>query len=129
MTYLVDTNACLDFLLQRDSNVIAQMRTNFGRLAASTITVAELRVGAKASSTPIQDDRTIDLFLQGVVVQSFDEAAAIAYGRMVRQVGMRRGSFDRLIAAHALSLNLTLVTNNTRDFADIPGLRVENWAQ
>lgn len=128
MIYLADTNACLDFLLRRNPGVISQMRAMFGRVAVSTITLAELRVGAKSTSNPHEDDRTIDRFIGGVIVQPFDEAAAVSYGTMVRQIGMRRGSFDRLIAAHALALDLTLVTNNTRDFADIPGLRVENWA-
>lgn len=67
------------------------------------------------------------MFLAGVDVAPFDEVAASSYGRLVRQIGMRRGSFDRLIAAHALALGKTLVTNHVRDFADIPDLRVENW--
>ena len=67
-------------------------------------------------------DQTIRFFV-AVPVMPFDEGAARLYARLP----FRRGSFDRLVAAHALSLGLTLVTNNGRDFADIPGLRIENW--
>lgn len=127
--FLLDTNVCLDFLLKRSDRVIDSMRAHFGFLSVSAITVAELRVGARGSTNPVEDDRLIDLFLAGVSARAFDEAAATAYGDMVRRVGVRRGSFDRLIAAHALALNATLVTNNTRDFTGIPGLAVENWTQ
>jgi len=66
-----------------------------------------------------QAERLFDLF----EVMPFDRDASLAYGGLP----FRRGSFGRLIAAHALSLGLTLVTNNEADFADVPGLKVENW--
>lgn len=127
MNYLLDTNACLDFLLERNRPLIRRVEQAYGRMAVSAVTAAELRVGNRASADPVGDARVIDAFLTGVEVMPFDEAAAGVYGETVRRIGMRRGSFDRLIAAHALSLGLTLVTNNARDFADIPGLVVENW--
>lgn len=66
----------------------------------------------------------LSAFVELVPILPFDDRAAVAYASLP----FRRARFDRLIAAHALSLGLTLVTNNEADFADIPGLRVENWA-
>jgi tRNA(fMet)-specific endonuclease VapC len=64
-----------------------------------------------------------------LAVHDFGRAAAESYARLAGTMPCRRHSFDRLIAAHALALDMTLVTNNTRHFADIPGLRVENWTR
>ncbi|GAA0638680.1 hypothetical protein GCM10009424_11590 [Sphingomonas ursincola] len=64
-------------------------------------------------------------FVAAVPIQPFDEAAARAYA----QLPFKRARFDRLLAAHALSIGATVVTNNEGDFADIPGLKVENWTQ
>ncbi len=129
MKYLFDTNACLDFLLKRSDRLIARMGTVVGQVSVSAVTAAELRVGAKASTDPDADDKLLDVFLTAVGIEPFDSAAATAYGDMIRRVGMQRGSYDCLIAAHALALNAVVVTNNTRDFADVPGLIVENWTQ
>jgi tRNA(fMet)-specific endonuclease VapC len=67
----------------------------------------------------------LDRFLAAFPVAAFDEKAARAYAR----VPFRRGKLDRLIAAHALALDATLVTNNVRDFSDVLGLKLQNWAQ
>jgi len=67
--------------------------------------------------------KVLEAFIRDVPPVPFDTAAARQYA----ELHFRRGSFDRLIAAHALALDLTLITNNERDFADIPDLRVENW--
>jgi tRNA(fMet)-specific endonuclease VapC len=125
--YLLDTNTCLDFLLLRSAYLIARMGESFGHCSVSTITVAELRVGNRTSMDPVEDDRNLDLFLSGLDVRPFDADAALRYGKMMRDLAMKRTNFDRLIAAHALSLGLVLVTSNTRHFADVPGLKVENW--
>jgi tRNA(fMet)-specific endonuclease VapC len=126
--YLLDTNACLDFLLLRSQRLVARLGEAFGRCSVSTITVAELRVGNRTSADPVEDDRKIDLFLSGLDVRPFDDDAAVRYGKMMRDLAMKRTNFDLLIAAHALSLGLVLVTSNTRHFTDVPGLNVENWA-
>lgn len=65
----------------------------------------------------------LDAFIAEIPVLDFDQAAGRAYARLP----FKRGRFDRLIGAHALSRGLILVTNNEQDFADIPGLKVENW--
>ncbi len=127
--YLLDTNACIDFLLGRSDPLARRMGEAFGRLHVSAVTAAELRVGNRTSHEPDRDAKRIDTFLAALSVVPFDADAAVAYARMVRAIGMRRGSFDRLIAAQALASGLTLVTNNERDFADIPGLNIENWTR
>lgn len=126
--YLLDTNVCIDFALAR-SEVLRRRLVSayYAGLAISTITLAELRVGARHRGAEAKDDERLDLFVSTMKVHPFDTPAADRYGTLVRASGVRRNSFDRLIAAHALSLQLTLVTNNERDFADVPGLRVENW--
>jgi len=78
-------------------------------------------LGAANSKPPSM--AVLDGFLEEIILLPFDESAARAYARLP----FKRVSFDRLIAAHALSLGLTLVTSNETDFADVPGLKVENW--
>jgi tRNA(fMet)-specific endonuclease VapC len=126
--YLLDTNICIDFVDGRSD--VARRRVEAGfrsGLSISSITAGELLVGARGSSDPVEDARRIERFIEVVRCRDFDEAAARTYARIAKQIGVRRKSFDRLIAAHALTLGLALVTNNARHFADVPELRVENW--
>ncbi|WP_417616132.1 type II toxin-antitoxin system VapC family toxin [Parasphingorhabdus sp.] len=125
--YLLDTNACIDFLDARNQHVADRIDAAFGHLTVSAITVAELRVGSKTSTDPVGDARRIDAFVAGVKVTAFDEASATTYGNVIRKIGVKRKSFDRLIGIQALTLGLTLVTSNEKDFADVPGLKIENW--
>jgi tRNA(fMet)-specific endonuclease VapC len=125
--YLLDTNACIDFIDGRSEKVRQRIDKEFGRLTVSAITVAELMVGSKSSIDPEKDKVRVEKFVEGVTVAPFDEAAAEIYGDVIRRIGVRRKSFDRLIGVQALTLGLTLVTSNGKDFADVPGLKVENW--
>jgi tRNA(fMet)-specific endonuclease VapC len=127
--YMLDTNVCLDFLLGRSVAVARKIEQAFDRLTVSTITAAELHVGSRTSQEPDRDARKVDIFLHGIIVAPFDAAAAVAYGEIARTHGVTRHGFDRLIAAHARALDLTLVTNNERDFAGITGVRIENWTR
>jgi len=127
--FLLDTNVCIDFALGRSDPVRDRIFTSYGRgLGISAITLAELRVGARKQHAEATDEQKLDTLVRTLKLHPFDEAAADIYGDVARQIGIKRHSFDRLIGAHALSLGLILVTNNEADFADIPGLRVENWA-
>ena len=90
-----------------------------GMLVTSAIAFAEVMIGGVRRGAVAETRRLFDT----IPVLPFDQSAAEAYMRLP----FKRGSFDRLIAAHALALDLTLVTNNERDFADVNGLRVENW--
>lgn len=90
-------------------------------MVTSAVAVAEVLYGTVNEKPPSQ--LQLEAFLSEVMVLDFDFAAARAYG----QLPFRRASYDRLIAAHALSRGLTVVTDNTKHFADVPGLEVENW--
>jgi tRNA(fMet)-specific endonuclease VapC len=126
--YLLDTNICIDFIDGRSADAQRRVRENFPKgLHASTVTVGELLVGSKTSDDPDGDKIKVERFLSIITIHDFDRNAADAYAEIVQAIGLKRVSFDRLIAAHAVALGLTLVTNNQKHFADVPGLKVENW--
>ena len=127
--YLLDTNICIDFVDGRSPVAQRKVRENHSKgLHVSAISAGELLVGPKSSDDPEGDKERIERFLAVVTVPEFDLRAAEVYGEIARTLGLERKSFDRLIAAHALALGLTLVTNNAKHFADVPGLKIENWA-
>ena len=100
-------------------------------LCISAVTLAELRHGVENSAAPAKNEAALLHFLSILQVLPFDDYAAIAYGRIraaLQRAGKPIGPLDMLIAAHAVAAGLTLVTNNTREFARVPGLRLENWA-
>jgi tRNA(fMet)-specific endonuclease VapC len=120
---LLDTNICI-LLLAGNSNVVARTSECFdGQVAVSSIAFAELALGSWQGKSPSL--LVTDRFSRRFPILPFDLVAAKSYAGLP----FKRRSFDRLIAAHALSLGLILVTNNERDFADIPGLKIENWTQ
>lgn len=94
-----------------------------GDLGVSSIAFAEVALGSWRGKRPSLT--ALDQLNRHIAVLPFDILAAKQYA----QLPFRRGSYDRLIAAHALALNLTLITDNERDFTDIPSLRVENWTR
>ena len=124
MKYLLDTNAILMALEARSEGLRARLSAcEEGDLATSAIVHAEILLGIEAGKPPLRE--VLAIFSEEVPVLPFDAAAAEVYARLP----FRRGSFDRLIAAHALALDLVLVTDNVGDYADVPGLRVENWVR
>lgn len=94
-----------------------------GEVGISAISFAEIVLGERQGKPP--DLEVIDKFVSEIPVLPFDEAAGRAYASLP----FRRARFDRLIAAHALSVGAMVVTNNEADFADVPGLKVENWTK
>jgi tRNA(fMet)-specific endonuclease VapC len=92
-----------------------------GEVAISVISFAEVAYGSYVGKPP--SPKLLEAFVSAVPLASFDEAAAREYARLP----FKRARFDRFLAAHALSLGVTVVTNNESDFADVPGLKVENW--
>lgn len=128
MAYLIDTNIAIH---ARDGLeiVIDNLEANEGAIFMSALSLAELQRGLHKDPdvTALRLPR-LDALLAKVPVLPFDSAAARAYGQIIAQCGWVRGrDFDRMIAAHALSTQSVLVTDNGRDFRDIPGLRIENW--
>ena len=130
MKYLLNTDS-VSFALRGQGGVGARIRAcNPSDLCMSAITLAELRYGAdRKGSRKLHG--LIDTFASAIEVVSFDEAAAAEFGR-IGSILAERGTpieeFDVLIAAHAVVLRCTLVTNNVRHFSKLPGLSVENWA-
>ena len=129
MRYLLDTDS-VSFALRGQGEVGARLQTHRpSDLCISAITLAELRYGAdRKRSRKLHG--LIDTFAAAVEVVSFDEAAAAQFGRIgsiLAERGTPIGEFDVLIAAHAIALQCTLVTNNVRHFAKVQGLLVENW--
>jgi len=126
--YLLDTNICIDYVDGRSDTARRRVEANFRKgLAISSITASELLVGARESKDPVADAKRIDRFISVVRCHDYDTAAAREYARIATAIGVSRKSFDRLIAAHALALGLVLVTSNVKHFADVPGLKIENW--
>ena len=122
--YLLDTD-CAIYLLAGD-NALLRTRVEAcapGEIALSTISLAEIGLGIRLGKGPPADK--LAALLKIMAPLPFDERAARAYGRLP----FKRARFDRFIAAHALSLNVGIVTNNDADFADVPDLIVENWSQ
>ncbi len=102
-----------------------------GEVGVSSVTAAELRYGAEKSARPEQNLEALSRFLLPLEVLAFGPEAAAPYGRVraaLERAGTPIGPLDTLIAAHALSLDVTLVTNNAREFSRVPGLEIEDWA-
>lgn len=95
--------------------------TDAGQIGVSSIAFAEVIWGSANGKPPIQP--LLDAFAEQIPLVPFDEAAARAYA----SIPFKRATFDRLIAAQALSLGLTVISQNVRDYEDVPGLQVENW--
>jgi len=132
MRYMLDTNICVYLMKAHPPEVLTRLQQlDHGDVVMSIITYAELRVGLEVlGSTRAQNERALQLLSRDISVLPFDEAAAERYGVQRAAVrDRRRDALDRLIAAHAASLGLTLITNNEADFRDYPGLLVENWVQ
>jgi tRNA(fMet)-specific endonuclease VapC len=120
--YLLDTNIIVALTINEEVDVIRRAaECDAGDMVTSSIALAEVAFGTEQGQPPTME--VLRAFLEEVPVLNFDYKAALAYA----QLPFKRASFDRLIAAHALSHGLVVVTKNVKDFADVPGLKVENW--
>ena len=117
--YLLDSNIAILLLKAQAQRVAARLAEERpGAIVTSAICLSEMMMKMTADQ-----QARLSRFREIVAVLPYDDAAAAAYA----QLPFKRHRFDRLIAAHALALDLTIVTANEKDFADVPGLRVENW--
>lgn len=132
LRYLLDTNICI-YLIRHHPPEAAERfaQLHYGDVVMSAITLAELRYGVERHPANREAaGRALDALVAEIPVVPFDGAAAASYGVIRAAVRDRkRDALDRLIAAHAASLSLTLVTNDDADFKDYPGLTVENWVR
>lgn len=132
MKYLLDTNICIYLINERPKDVLSKFEQYpIDEFGISSITHAELQYGIAKSMHKEQNKEALDEFLLPLTILPFHgDKMTACYGEirvLLESRGHTIGSFDMLIAAHALSLDLTLVSNNTIEFARIPNLKLENW--
>ena len=133
MLYMMDTNICI-FLIKRRSDALVNRMRGFhtGEIGVSVVTVAELQYGVSKSDYQERNQAALEGFLLPLDIADFTVDATVMYGQIRAQLerqGQPIGPLDTMIAAHALSLNVPLITNNTREFERVQGLLVEDWTQ
>lgn len=131
MRYMLDTNICIYAIKNRPASVLAALRAYEAvGIGLSSISAAELYFGVRKSGSA-KNLLALQHFLEPLEIADFDLAAAQAYGELrhaLESRGTPIGPLDTQIAAHALSLGVCLVSNNTREFERVTGLKLENWA-
>ena len=131
MTYMLDTNICIYAMKNKPEQVLQRLKKELNSgVCISSITLAELEYGMKHSSNPVKNEQALLRFLVPLSVLPFGTTAASEYGEILtylQSIGTPIGSLDMLIAAHARSEDMILVTNNVREFERVPDLEVENW--
>lgn len=129
--YLLDTNICVYFMSRKYPAVTAKFREHDPLdLALSSIVAAELAFGVENSTRIESNRRNLELFLAKMKVLAWDDSALWQFGfhkAKLRKAGTKIGELDLLIGCQALAMDAVLVTNNTREFERIEGLRLENW--
>lgn len=133
MKFLLDTNICIYLIKHKPPQVIDRFRAcELGDIAISSITVAELDYGIAKSQQRDRNQAALDRSLLPLTIVPFDRTASHHYGELrysLERQGQSIGNMDLLIAAHALSLGLTIVTHNVREFSRVPDLAIQNWAE
>ncbi|MDP8568756.1 type II toxin-antitoxin system tRNA(fMet)-specific endonuclease VapC [Methylophilus aquaticus] len=131
MKLMLDTNICIAIIKQKPPAVLQQFAAyQIGDIGVSSVTLAELRYGVAKSQQREANQAALDAFVLPLDVADFDEAATQYYGALrasLEKQGTPIGPLDTMIAAHALSLDVTLVTNNTKEFARVDGLKLLDW--
>jgi len=133
MIYLIDTNICIYIMNNHPPEVLQKFKNiGVGKIGISSITISELHYGVCKSNHIKKNIKRLDEFLSPFDILSYDENASRYYGKIRCQLekqGNLIGPLDMLIAAHALSEKLILVTNNVKEFGRIKLLRIENWVE
>jgi tRNA(fMet)-specific endonuclease VapC len=132
LRFMLDTNLCVRVLRDRPASVRRQFNQESDGLCISTVVLTELLHGAAKSARPTENRRAVEDFAARLEVLPFDEAAA-GHAADIRaaleRTGMPIGAYDLLIAGHARSRGLTLVTGNLGEFRRVDGLRCEDWLE
>jgi tRNA(fMet)-specific endonuclease VapC len=132
MSFLLDTNICI-YALKQNRNVLDQLLSKGKEeIVVSVLTEAELRTGAAKSNSPSKTLRLVESFLFALEIAEFTSDDAIAYALIrsrLERAGTPIGPLDTLIASQAVARNLTLVSNNEREFRRVSGLQIENWVR
>jgi len=128
---MLDTDTCIALINRQPRELIRRLRTKaVGDVGISSITLAELRHGVAKSARRDQNRAALDRFLLPLDIAAFDDLAADLYGTVraeLETAGTPIGPLDTLIAGHAVSLNVVLVTHNVAEFRRVTGLRIEDW--
>jgi tRNA(fMet)-specific endonuclease VapC len=130
--YMLDTNILIYTIKNRPTKVREAFKRHADYLAMSTVTLGELIYGAEKSTQSDRNLADIEALAARMDVVPFDSQAAIHFGQVraeLAESGKLIGPYDLMIAGHARSRGLILVTNNLREFKRVPGLRVENWVR
>lgn len=131
MKYLLDTDICVFIIRKHPQSVFSKLRQQaFGEVGISSITHSELLYGAYKSQSPKRNLAALEQFLIPLEIISYSSEVSFYYGKVrtaLEKRGQPIGALDTMIAAHALSLNLTLITNNTREFSRVEDLHLQNW--
>jgi tRNA(fMet)-specific endonuclease VapC len=128
---MLDTNMCI-YLMKNQPEEVAQRfaQCHVGDVVISAITYAELAFGVAVSTNPEQERANLAALVEDIPVAAFDAPAGLTYAQIrLATRENRKDALDKLIAAHASALGVTLVTNNMRDFAKYPGVMTENWLE
>ena len=133
MRYMLDTNICIYVIKHKPESVFRKLKKIKPEdVCISSITYAELAYGVEKSAQPERNRLALSMMLSSIEIVAFDDAAADEYGEIrsgLERKGTPIGSLDMLIAAHARSLGCTLVTNNTKEFCRVEGLKLANWVE
>lgn len=131
MKLMLDTNICIAIIKQQRADVLEKLNAyQIGDICISSVTLAELRYGVAKSLFKAKNQSALDEFILPLEVADFNEAASAVYGTLradLEAKGTPIGALDTMIGAHALSLGVTLVTNNTKEFNRIVGLKIVDW--
>jgi tRNA(fMet)-specific endonuclease VapC len=133
MKFMLDTNICIYMIKRKPHNVIDRLkRTEISQIGISSITLSELIYGVSKSSNPEQNRMALTQFIAPLEILPYDDEASQCYGDLrvhLEKQGVPIGALDMLIAAHALSVDCTLVTNNEKEFFRVPKLKIVNWTK
>ena len=131
MNYLLDTNICIYLIKRKPPEVLQRfLQLSPGSVFISSVTTSELYYGAQKSQRVQTNLESLNHFLLSFRIVDYDESASFLYGELradLEKRGQPIGPLDMMIAAHALSLDVPLVTNNTKEFERVKGLKLENW--
>ncbi len=132
LKFMLDTNICIFTIKNRPVQVREVFTRHHGQMCISSVTLMELIYGAEKSASPERNLAVVEGFAARLDVLKYDENAAVHTGQLRAELGRAEtpiGPYDQMIAGHARSLGLILVTNNRREFDRVSGLRVEDWIE
>lgn len=130
LKFMLDTDTCIYTIKNKPDAVRRAFNEHDGHMCVSAITQMELVYGSEKSSNPSRNLREVEGFLARLDILDFDSNAAMHAGEIravLARQGMPIGPYDQMIAGHARSRGLVVVTNNQREFSRVPGIRLENW--